>query len=92
MKDKLYSIEVAVEQVEGEVKSVLFVKCDCSAGKPCGSCKHFAAFMYAPEEFYRLGYTREKVAVTSELQTWNIPRERNLPHQTTTTIFTYLMS
>ena len=69
MKDKLYSIEVAVEQVEGEVKSVLFAKCDCPAGKPPhGSCKHLAAFSNVLEEFCCLGYTWENVAVTADME------------------------
>ena len=55
MKDKLYYNEVAVEQVEGEVQSVLFVKCDCPAGKPRqGRCKHLVPFMYGGVLPFRL--------------------------------------
>ena len=86
MKEKLYSVELVVQiekrpgEEENTVRSVEWAKCGCPAGKPPhGSCKHLAALFYALEEFCRLGYTREKVSVTSELQKWNVPRKRDLP-------------
>ena len=47
------------------------------AGKgPFASCKHVAAFFYSLDDFCLLVYnTKEDVACTDELQTWNRPRK-----------------
>ena len=74
-----YFIKVAMEtNRHRDVTNVSYAECKrCPAGKaPSASCKHMAAFFYALEEFERLGYTRELVACTDELQRWNHPRKR----------------
>ena len=56
---------------------VVCAECSCPAGKaPYASCKHLAAFLYAMEEFSRLGYTQDPVTCTDELQTWNKPHKK----------------
>ena len=49
----------------------------CAGGKaPYAPCKRLAAILYAMEEFNQLGYTRDRVTCTDELQTWNKPQRR----------------
>ena len=70
-----YQVKLGVDVVggsDGDVKSVtqvVYTECSCPAGKaPHASCKHLAAFLYAMEEFSQLGYTRDCVTCTDELQ------------------------
>ena len=78
-----YQMKLGVEVVEGSggdaksVTQVVYAECSCPAGKaPHASCKHLAAFLYAMEEFSRLGYTRDRVTCTDELQAWNKPHKK----------------
>ena len=67
---------LAVQGIRGHIVACC---CGCAAGSgPHGSCKHLAALCYALEEFCRLNDTRDYVACTSKLQSWNQPRKRVL--------------
>ena len=78
-----YQMKLGVEVVGGSggdaksVTQVVYAECFCPAGKaPHASCIHLAAFLYAMEEFSRLGYTRDRVTCTDELQVWNKPHKK----------------
>ena len=83
--DKPYFLRLAVSSDgTGNVMDVLHAECKrCPAGKgPFASCKHVAALFYSLEDFCLLGYnTKEDVACTDELQTWNRPRKRKAEPQ-----------
>ena len=72
-KDDTYKIDISLCK-SGDIVSAT---CGCPAGcGPKGSCKHIAALCYALEEFSRIKKTKDFVACTSKLQTWNHPRKR----------------
>ena len=78
-KDCKYKIQVVLSPST----EILFAEDGCPAGKgPTGSCKHIAAFCYALEEFFRLGFTQPFLSCTSRLQTWNHPRQKKLDPKT----------
>ena len=77
---KPYALKLSVEVVgcggifRKTVKCVTFAECSCPSGKALfTSYKHLAAFFYAVEDFGELGFTRDLVTCTEELQTWNKP-------------------
>ena len=75
-KTTTYKLELWLCRTSGDIVSCC---CGCAAGGgPHGSCKHLAALCYALEEYYRLNATRDYVACTSKLQSWNQPRKRVL--------------
>ena len=81
-----YQIKLGVKVVGGSdedakyVTEVVYAECSCPAGKaPYASCKHLAAFLYAMEDFSRLGYTRDRFTCTDEWQAWNKPHKKSEP-------------